>query len=160
MTLDQLNDLADEQVHEAFLACCGSEHWVDSMVASRPFANWQALHEQADAIWGSLGPEDWLEAFSRHSQIGKKCSDKWSAQEQHGMSQARRDSSEALRRMNKRYRRKFGWIFIVCATGKSAEQMRASLERRLMNDPDTEFGNAAAEQAKIMHLRLHKLFTE
>lgn len=160
MTLEQLNGAAGEQVREAFLACCGSERWADTMLATRPFANRRMLHNEAEAKCVLLALEDWLEAFSKHPKIGNGSSSKWSAREQQGMSQACWETSEAIRRMNEQYERKFGWIFIVCAVGKSAAKMRALLERRLSNDPKTELGIAAAEQTKIMHLRLDKLLTE
>jgi 2-oxo-4-hydroxy-4-carboxy-5-ureidoimidazoline decarboxylase len=160
LTVERLNGATSEQARDAFLACCGSARWADRMLATRPFPSSQELHDEAEAIWFSLAPGDWLEAFSQHPKIGEKSSSKWSVQEQQVMSQAGREIGEAIRQMNEQYERTFGWIFIVCATGKSAEQMRSLLEQRLSNDTETELRIAAAEQAKIMHLRLDKLLTE
>lgn len=165
MTLAKLNGAIREQAREALVACCGSEAWAEQMIASRPFTDRTALHTAADSIWGSLTPADWVEAFSKHPKIGdKSISNKpasaWSAQEQQGMSHASEDTAAAMRRLNEQYEHKFGWIFIVCATGKSADEMRKLIERRLSNDSDKELQIAAAEQAKIMHLRLDKLVAE
>lgn len=152
--LDKLN-------REALLACCGSEAWVEQMLASGPFPGPVALHAKAETIWFSLAPADWLEAFSKHPKIGDKAPQgKWSAQEQRGMSEATIASSDRMKELNEIYERKFGWIFIVCATGKSAAEMRELLEQRLLHDPAEELRIAAAEQCKIMHLRLDKLLIE
>lgn len=157
MTLAALNHATGERALKALLACCGSRTWVERMLANRPLSDVAALHETAESVWFSLTPGDWLEAFSKHPKIGDKSYSKWSAQEQQGMSQASRDIADAMRELNAQYQRKFGFIFIVCASGKSAEEMRSMLEQRLSNDPDTELQIAAAEQVKIMHLRLDKM---
>lgn len=153
MKLEDLN-------RERLLACCGSETWADRMMASAPFRDAAALHEKAEDIWASLGRDDWLEAFAKHPKIGAKASGKWPAQEQAGMSQADRETAETMRELNEQYERKFGFIFIVCATGKTAEEMRRLLEERISNERERELQIAAGEQAKIMHLRLDKLLAE
>jgi OHCU decarboxylase len=150
----------DDLGAEALLRCCGSEVWAQRMLASRPFGDAETLHRTADEIWFSLRREDWLEAFSKHPKIGDKASSNWSAQEQQGMSTASEETARRMRELNEQYERKFGWRFIVCATGKPADEMRSLLEQRLSNDPDTELRIAADEQAKIMHLRLDKLLAE
>ena len=150
----------DDLGAEALLACCGSDVWAQKMMASRPFGDAETLHRTADEIWFSLRREDWLEAFSRHPRIGDKSSNNWPAQEQQGMSAASEKTARRMRELNEQYERTFGWIFIVCATNKSAEAMRQLLEQRLSNDPDTELRVAADEQAEIMHLRLDKLLAE
>jgi OHCU decarboxylase len=140
------------------------------MVARRPFGNFAELFAAADEIWRSLAREDWLEAFSRHPQIGEKAAEKrveaqagqplssrWSAEEQSG---AQRDSADVTTRLvegNRAYRQRFGYIFLVCATGKTAEEMLAILERRLQNDASAELTIAAEEQWRITRLRLEKL---
>lgn len=153
MRLDELN-------RESLLACCGSEVWVERMLASRPFHDAPSLHREAEAIWLSLTPEEWLKAFAKHPKIGGKPSSAWSAQEQKGMSDATQHITQTMRDLNERYERKFGWIFIICATGKSAEEMRNLVEQRLLNDPERELQIAVDEQSKIMHLRLDKLLAE
>ena len=160
MTLAALNGAPEEPARQALLACCGSEAWVARLLASRPFNDEAALHSRAQALWFSLTPADWLEAFSKHPKIGEKSSSKWSAEEQSGMAQVNQEMTDAMRRLNVEYERRFGWIFIVCATGKRAEEMRNLLEQRLSNDPATELQTAAREQAAIMRLRLDKLLAE
>jgi 2-oxo-4-hydroxy-4-carboxy-5-ureidoimidazoline decarboxylase len=160
VTLEALNDATDSVAREALLSCGGAEAWVQRMLECRPFNNSLALHESAEAIWSSLATADWLEAFSKHPKIGGRTSAKWSAQEQAGMSQAKQETLRLMRDLNERYERKFGWIFIVCATGKSVDEMRELLEQRLSNHSRQELQIAAAEQSKIMHLRLDKLLAE
>jgi 2-oxo-4-hydroxy-4-carboxy-5-ureidoimidazoline decarboxylase len=159
VNLDDMNSAPDAKAREALLACCGARTWVDQMLASRPFRDAAALHASAEAIWASLSSADWLEAYSQHPTIGSNA-DGWSRQEQSGMFVASRDTAETMRRANEEYQRKFGWIFIVCASGKSAEDMLHLLQQRLENDPAEELRIAASEQSKIMHLRLDKLLAE
>ena len=168
--LKRLNNLHVNQAEAELLACCGASRWARGMAARRPFSSVPDLFAAADEIWHSLGPNDWLEAFSRHPQIGEKAEEKqaksdaeqqissrWSAQEQ---SSVRRDSADVVARLavgNRVYRERFGYIFIVCATGKTAEEMLAILERRLQNDASAELTIAAEEQRRITRLRLEKL---
>lgn len=136
------------------------------MLQARPFATPQALLSEADRVWSALEARDYLEAFSHHPQIGADLAElqkkfaitaAWSASEQSGAATANVETLRALRDENRDYLARFGFIFIVCATGKSAEEMLALLRERLPNDPDTELQIAAAEQAKITRLRLEKL---
>lgn len=161
MTLSELNNLPMETVREALLSCCGSEAWVADMIARRPFMDDASLHAQGDEAWWQLAEREWLEAFSKHPKIGERRDGaKWSAAEQSGMAQASANAVESMYRRNIEYMDKFGWIFIVCATGKSRAEMLAILEERLANDPADEILVAAGEQAKITHLRLTKLLAE
>lgn len=161
MTLSELNCLPAQTVRQALLSCCGSETWAADMTARRPFMDDASLHGQADEVWWQLPEPEWLEAFSKHPKIGERRDNaKWSAAEQAGMAHASGDAVETMYRRNLEYQEKFGWIFIVCATGKSAAEMLAILEQRLENDPVKEIRIAAAEQAKITHLRLTKLLAE
>jgi OHCU decarboxylase len=140
------------------LECCGSTSWVQAILEARPFASLERLEAAATECWWRLRPSDWLEAFSKHPKIGEKNEvSAWSAQEQRGMNSAPAQVTERLAEMNRLYFEKFGWIFIVCATGKSAEEMLSLLESRLSNGPEEELGIAAAEQSKITLLRLKKL---
>ena len=168
--LKRLNALSAMEAEAELLACCGASRWVQGLVARRPFGSVAELFAAADEIWRSLGREDWFEAFSRHPQIGEKAAEKqiksqtgrqissrWSAEEQSG---AQRNSADVMARLaegNRVYRQRFGYIFIVCATGKTAEEMLAILERRLQNDASAELTIAAEEQRRITHLRLEKL---
>lgn len=163
-----LNQLSEKEAQEALLRCCGSSQWVQHMCSRRPFADDEQVHEQADQIWKRLTKPDFLEAFSHHPQIGASkeslrekfhSTHQWSANEQAGMSQADEDILERLVQGNKAYLERFGYIFIVCATGKTAAEMCVLLEQRLPNDPEEEINIAAGEQAKITHIRLEKLLS-
>ena len=113
----------------------------------------------ASRIWWTLERADWLEAFGAHPKIGENSDSKWSQQEQAGASGASNGILAELRDANRAYERKFGYIFIVCATGKTAEEMLALLKQRMGNDPESELRIAAAEQLRIANLRLEKLLS-
>ena len=156
MTLVQLNALADAEAQ--LMECCGSQNWARKVAALRPFGTLERLHAVAAEIWESLAASDWLEAFSKHPKIGEKRKlSQWSSEEQSVMSEADLAVGRRLFELNDAYEAKFGHIFIVCATGKTAREMLALLEQRLNNSAEAELRNAAAEQAKIMRLRLDKL---
>lgn len=141
---------------------CGSSRWVDAMLARRPFGSRDALLSAAREIWLGLSEADWLEAFSHHPAIGDRASlavrfpatHDLSAREQSGVAGAAADVIDALADANAVYQQRFGFIFIVCATGKSAEEMLQLLRDRMHNDRATELRIAAEEQAKITALRL------
>jgi len=159
--------LPDQEASLLLESCCGSHAWVQAMLAHRPFGTLVRVLNEAEEIWWSLGPDDWREAFDHHPRIGERAAatpqvaraKAWSADEQRGASTAREETRHALAEGNREYERRFGHIYLVCATGKSAEEMLALLRQRLSNDPATELRVAAAEQAKITRLRLEKLFT-
>jgi OHCU decarboxylase len=158
MMIEELDTGQENYVAERLFECCCSNNWVKQMLASRPFGNLPGLERRAAEIWSHLTPADWLEAFAQHPKIGETSKvSQWSAQEQSGMSSAAIQTAARLAELNRVYFAKFGWIFIVCATGKSADEMLRLLESRLPNDPDAELGIAAAEQSKITLLRLRKL---
>lgn len=144
--------------------CCGSTRWVDQMIARRPFGTADRLQATAREVWFALHEEDWLEAFSHHPKIGDRTelhlrfprTAQWSATEQQGVDHAASATLEALAELNQRYEEKFGFIFIVCATGKSADEMLALLRERITNDVPAELCIAAEEQAKITELRLQR----
>ena len=163
--LDQLNSLPAEKARAELVKCCGSKRWASALAEKRPFANLAELFAAADRIWWSLGRRDCLEAFRAHPKIGAKKATtarsiearRWSAEEQSGTSCASPETIVALAQANRDYERRFGFIFIVCATGKSVEEMLGILKERLQNDPETELRIAAEEQRKITRLRLEKL---
>jgi OHCU decarboxylase len=158
MTIDALNHLEREAAEAEFTRCCGSTAWVRSMAAARPFASLDALVRAGDVIWRALAPGDWLEAFAAHPKIGEQArGPSWSDREQSGMQTAGDDFRRRLAAGNEDYQSRFGYIFIVCATGKTAAEMLAALEDRLTNDPGVELRVAAEEQRKITGLRLAKL---
>jgi 2-oxo-4-hydroxy-4-carboxy-5-ureidoimidazoline decarboxylase len=156
-------DLASAGEARALLTrCCGSTRWVDRMIARRPFGSTAALLATARDEWHALGPDDWREAFTHHPKIGDRDSlrqrfpatHELSSAEQKGIAGASNATLDALAEANRVYEHKFGYIFIVCASGRNAEQMLALLRQRLANDPADELRIAAEEQAKITSIRL------
>jgi allantoicase len=133
---------------------CGSSEWVRRMMKARPMNDAFAT---SDEIWSSLSADDWREAFAAHPRIGDKKGSAWSAQEQSGTRTANEPMMQELANANRAYEERFGHIYIVCATGKSADEMLRICYERLANDPEKELQVAAEEQRKIMHLRLNKL---
>jgi OHCU decarboxylase len=168
MTLDQLNELSARDAEVEFLKCCGSHRWAQAMAAARPFESEPQLLARADEISSSLTDEDWLEAFRAHPKIGEQQAAagqtqqeaNWSAHEQSGMEAAAADTINQLAGGNRDYESKFGFIFIVCASGKSSDEMLSILKHRLDNDPSIELRVAAREQQKITRLRLEKLLNQ
>lgn len=161
----RLDALSEPGAREALRRCCASGAWVEGMLARRPFGDDRALFETADEVWRGLGPDDWLEAFAAHPRIGERerrdsPTAEWSGEEQSGVGTAEAATRRALADGNRAYEEKFGHVFLICATGKSAGEMLAALEERLENDPGTELRVAAEEQRKITRLRLEKLGKE
>lgn len=165
MSIDAFNALADTAAAEALGRCCVSRRWIEGVLAGRPYADDVALREAARRSWLQLGEEDCLEAFEGHPKIGDihslrakyAASGDLAAQEQAGVAQADDALIERLAAGNAEYERRFGFIFIVCATGRSAAEMCTLLERRLHNDRDKELRIAADEQLKILMIRLEQL---
>lgn len=157
MTVEELNALNDDQVRAVLRSCCGSTRWVTSMITRRPFASEELLIAGAREAWHETSPDDWREAFSHHPRIGENASG-MEAAEQSGAQSAATPMKEKLAEVNRAYEKKFGHIYIVCASGKSAEEMLQIAQQRLHNDPSTELRIAAEEQRNIMELRLRKLF--
>jgi OHCU decarboxylase len=165
ISLASLNSLSPSEAEAEFLKCCGSREWARRVTADRPFASLDDLTERSEHVWWSLDPADWLEAFHSHPKIGETkaaaptaaAARDWSADEQSGIHNAAQQTIAELAQLNREYEEKFGYIFIVCASGKSSEEMLAILCQRLGNDPAQELRNAAAEQTKITQLRLRKL---
>jgi 2-oxo-4-hydroxy-4-carboxy-5-ureidoimidazoline decarboxylase len=165
-TIADLNALPEADARIEFLRCCGSRRWADGMIARRAFADEASLAAAANELWSAADRDDCLEAFAAHPKIGSDVASlrakfahtaSWSSQEQGGMNGAAESTIQRLAELNRVYEDRFGYIFIVCATGKSAEEMLAILESRIENRPDDELRIAAEEQRKIMHLRLAKL---
>ncbi|HEV2835067.1 MAG TPA: 2-oxo-4-hydroxy-4-carboxy-5-ureidoimidazoline decarboxylase [Pyrinomonadaceae bacterium] len=160
-----LNALDSDSARRELLKCCGSRAWADEVEQSRPFASLDQLIARANEVWWTLQSSDWLEAFRSHPKIGEKKaanevstqSQQWSSQEQQGVQHVASATTDKLARLNAVYEQKFGFIFIVCATGKSSDEILALLESRIENDPAAELRIAVAEQAKITELRLRKL---
>jgi len=163
MTLVEFNTMGFPQAEASLMDCCGSARWAASVASRRPYAAVEALHKAADGIWWNLERADWLEAFSHHPQIGDKPASgsesarQWAAGEQAGAHAASDDVRSRLARANRAYFEKFGYIYIVCATGKTAEGMLAILNQRLQNDLASELSIAAEQQRMITRIRLDKL---
>ncbi|UOQ53132.1 2-oxo-4-hydroxy-4-carboxy-5-ureidoimidazoline decarboxylase [Hymenobacter cellulosivorans] len=165
MTLSELNSLPAPARAEALAKCCGATAWVQQLNVAFPIVDSDTLFQQAQDIWHRLCEADWREAFTHHPKIGDVNSLKekfastsqWAEGEQGAVKQASQETLEALAAGNNAYEQKFGYIFIVCATGKSAEEMLALLQARLPNSPEQEIRVAMAEQDKITRLRLKKL---
>jgi 2-oxo-4-hydroxy-4-carboxy-5-ureidoimidazoline decarboxylase len=165
VTLEELNRLPDDEARAALERCCGSRTWAWRMAAGRPYRNRAGLFAAAERVADKLKRADWLEAFAHHPRIGDRealrhkfaATAAWAGEEQRGAEAAPEDTIEALAQGNQAYEEKFGYIFIVCASGKSADQMLELLNGRLANDPDTELVNASREQRAITRLRLEKL---
>ena len=161
-TLEAWNRLEQDYAMRAILPCNGSKAWAIGMVNAAPFETPQACFAASDKVWAGLGEHDWQEAFDSHPRIGEThakaataASLAMSAGEQ---SAAGTDAATlaSLAEANKEYEAKFGRIFIVCATGKSAAEMLALLEKRMSNDAETEMREAAEQQRQITQIRLHK----
>ena len=162
--LAELNNLPADEAEQHFLRCCGSHTWARSMAAARPYRDVDMIHKKSAEVWSSLAIEDRLEAFTAHPKIGdvnslraKYANTKaWASGEQSGVQAASEDVLQGLSAGNAEYEKKFGFIFIVCATGKSAAEMLALLRARLPNTREQEISNAGAEQLKITSIRINK----
>jgi OHCU decarboxylase len=165
--LERVNAAPNEDAIAAFTKCCSSSAWAAVMASLRPYRDIDALLATADSVWRELGPDAWRTAFDGHPRIGERkaaaattsTEARWSEQEQAGAGQADPAVQARLVSAQREYEARFGHIFLICATGRSAAEMLGELERRLGNDPDTELRVAAEEQRKITRLRLEKLLT-
>lgn len=166
MTLSELNALPEEQLIEELTKCCGSTKWVNSMCTIFPVADINELLKEAEAIWQDCNEKDWKEAFTHHPKIGDltalherfASTSQWAEGEQEGIKHTTDQVLEAFAESNAAYEEKFGYIFIVCASGMLAEEMLSLLTLRMLNTPEDEIQIAMEEQNKITLLRLNKLF--
>lgn len=165
MTIIELNKLESAALRDVLGLCCGAAAWVEGMLEVFPVATKEALLQDAERVWYSCEEEDWREAFTHHPRIGDieslkvkfRSTGQWAAGEQSGVNAASEEVLKELAAGNEAYEKRFGYIFIVCATGKSAVEMLALLEARLGNAPETEIRIAMGEQNKITRIRLEKL---
>lgn len=164
MTLTELNALNPEQAQDWFMQTCAAQSWCHAMTNARPFASTENIISVAETVWQSCSKPDFLQAFEAHPMIGDvnslrekfKNTQAMASHEQSGAQAASEDTLQQLHELNHSYLEKHGFIFIIFATGKSADEMLASLKERIVNDTDTEIQNAAAEQIKITQLRINK----
>lgn len=164
--MDKFNALSNDEAETLLLRCCASPSWARAMCQRRPFsADYKEMRDYADDCWWNLDTEQWLAAFTAHPRIGEKKAASaaegktagWEGDEQKGAANAASNVLALLTQGNVEYERKFGHVYLVCATGKSADEMLKILQGRLPNDPWNELRIAAGEQAKITDLRLRKL---
>jgi 2-oxo-4-hydroxy-4-carboxy-5-ureidoimidazoline decarboxylase len=164
-----INNLKDDELREELFRCCGSHAWVECMMTARPFQSDEHLRAIADKSWWSLPSTEWLYAFLSHPRIGdvdaikekyNKNPNSWEGGEQSGADNASDIILNQLKLHNDMYYDKFGHVFLICATGKNADEMLHSLNLRINNNNETELLIATGEQAKITHLRLTKLIAE
>ncbi len=161
--LAEWNEEPQAAAMDRMIACCGARRWAEAMVALRPLNNIVDLSTEADRVWSRMEEADWMEAFACHPRIGERKaahatakSMAWSRQEQASAADAAEQVMAELAEGNKLYEERFGFTYIVCATGKSAEEMLAILNRRLTRDRTTELGEAVEQQRQIMQIRLGK----
>lgn len=167
LTLRELDALSPGSAAAELRACCGSSAWITGMLARRPFRTRDALQRAAHEVWAALTSTDWHEAIDHHPRLGERkaalaagpSAASWSSAEQSGVRSATPLIKAALAEGNRAYEARFGFIFIYCAAGKSADDMLTALEQRLNNDATTETRIAARELEQIMQLRLDKLVT-
>jgi len=163
--INTINQLTNAQAFDTFMQCNTSERWCRSMAQTRPFIDSESLREQADAFWKESKEEDLLQAFDGHPEIGDvstlrekyQNTAKLAGHEQSGVNIASDEILESLSKGNKDYKEKFGFIFIICASGKSADEMLGLLLQRLPNSREDELVNAAEEQRKITQIRIDNL---
>jgi 2-oxo-4-hydroxy-4-carboxy-5-ureidoimidazoline decarboxylase len=162
--LARWNQLPFADAVREIISCCGSNSWAYRLADRRPIASESSLLRASDEIWRSLPASDWLEAFQSHPRIGESTpkapvaaqSASWSLQEQSNVGSADDATKTELAAANRAYEEKFGHIFIVCATGKSAAEILAILRRRMQNEGNAELHEAAEQQRQITQLRLKK----
>jgi OHCU decarboxylase len=164
--LAEWNGASEAAASDTMIACCGARRWAAAMVALRPLTNILALSEAADRVWSTMEEADWMEAFACHPRIGERKaahataqSMAWSRQEQASASDAAERVMAELAEGNTLYEQRFGFTYIVCATGKSAEEMLDILQCRLANERTAELCEAAEQQRQIMQIRLGKWLT-
>jgi 2-oxo-4-hydroxy-4-carboxy-5-ureidoimidazoline decarboxylase len=164
VTLDDLNRAPRNDAERALRACCNSGRWVEALLALRPFTSVDALAKASDIAWRQTGPNDWREAIAGHPRIGERSapsaddrSGNWSVREQSAIDTASDATRAELAAANREYEARFGHIFLVSATGKSASELLDIVRRRLQNEPDAELAIAGEELRQIARLRLEKL---
>jgi 2-oxo-4-hydroxy-4-carboxy-5-ureidoimidazoline decarboxylase len=160
--LDALNTAAASEAARWLSSCCAARAWVERMAAGRPYADVDAVLRASDRAVGALDRAGLAEALAAHPRIGQRAAGAsteavWSRQEQAGVGDADAEVRVALQEGNRAYEERFGHVFLICASGRSAEEMLAALRERLGNDPDTEWGVVAEELRKITRLRLERL---
>jgi 2-oxo-4-hydroxy-4-carboxy-5-ureidoimidazoline decarboxylase len=150
----------DEALATALAACCSSPQWIEQILEHRPYVDEGALLSASDAATAALDAGALADALAGHPRIGERATGsggEWSRQEQSGVSSAGADVLEEIAAANAEYEQQFGQVYLVCASGRSAEELLAVCRSRLTNDPETEAQVVRGELAKITRIRLGKL---
>ncbi len=162
----RLNRLSRDDAYAELLKCCGSTRWAREVAALKPFWDVTQVVIIGHRVWSELQEDDWLEAFRAHPKIGEtkakaevtEQEKRWSEGEQARAREASDDTRAALAEANREYEESFGFIFIICASGRTAEEILSALRERMRNERDAELRVAASEQWNITELRLRKFF--
>ena len=167
MNLTFINELSLPDAQEQFHRCCGSRRFSEELARRRPFASDEDAKKKASEVWFSLSEADWLEAFAHHPRIGEKqlaekfaSTAAWASSEQAGARQASPETIRQLAHGNIAYEQKFGFVFLICATGKNADELLVAQNSRIGNSRAEELQSAAREQDLITHLRLEKIASD
>ncbi len=160
--LARFNDLLPDEAERRLYACFASDAWAQRVAAARPYANFAAILEACESAWSELDPADWLAAFAAHPRIGESGghAPESSEREQSAIRAAQQETMTALAEENRRYESRFGHVFLISASGRTADDILAALRQRMRNDPATEFAVAADEHRKITRLRLERMLNE
>ncbi len=157
--LERFNKLSLAQTCAELRRCCAAERWVKRVASGRPYVTVEELRQEAEEAWRVLDEDDWRDAIEHHPRIGERTHG-WSREEQSGVATANDEARDRLAVGQRAYEQKFGYIFLISATGKSGDEMATELENRLGNSPEMELSVAAEELRKITILRLEKLLVD
>ena len=157
--IDRFNEKPDQKAVGELYACFASHSWAEAVAAGRPYADFESLWAACEAAWSGLGPAEWLGAFAAHPRIGERGghAPDSSQREQTDVYAAPRGTLDALAEENQRYEARFGHVFLISASGRTAGEILAALRQRMSNDPSAEIEVAAAEHRKITRLRLERM---
>jgi 2-oxo-4-hydroxy-4-carboxy-5-ureidoimidazoline decarboxylase len=157
--IDRFNEKPDAEAVRELYACFASQSWAERVAAGRPYGSFESLWAACEAAWSGLARADWLGAFAAHPRIGERGghAPESSEREQTGVHAAPRGTLEALADENRRYEARFGHVFLISASGRTASEILAALRQRMSNDPSAEIEVAAGEHRKITRLRLERM---
>jgi len=160
--IDRFNEMSEAQAVRELYSCFASQAWAEQVTAGRPYANFEGLWSACEAAWSRLAPADWLVAFAAHPRIGERGghAPDTSEREQSGVRAAPHATVDALAEENRRYEARFGHVFLISASGRTADEILTALRQRMSNDAATEMDVAAAEHRKITRLRLERMLSE
>lgn len=160
VTLSEFNRLPQSIAIDKLLRCCGSQSWAKQMVSKRPFDRRAEVLTEAKHIWDTLDESDRIEAFGAHPEIGERTKGGYASVEQAMALVSPEATLERVRKLNALYRSKFGFVFLIFASGRSSSEILTVLEKRLENTKEAEMDNAGEEQLRITLLRLERMVKE